>query len=167
MTSRKIFVFQYTQGHIVVEPLTKPLYQLHVEKGEGRGEKGGGEFGLLGARIHRLGYPRGFPLGLSWRWIQIPSAHWTTYSGQFRAKPGIPPLPAAAASQALLHHLCLPRLSRTGQKSQLVCVAIQFIERERREKKRGGGAGWGQGGEGEGNKKTRLNGWFLLSFYRK
>ena len=120
------------------------------------------QFGLLGVQIHRLEYPRGFPLGLSWRWIQIPFARWTTYSGQFRAKPGIPPLPAPAASRALLHHLCLPRLSRTGQKSQLVSIPIQFSEREKKNC-------LGVGVEGRGNEKKKklLNGWFLLLFGRK
>ena len=111
----KICLSIYLRTHYctAIDKTTDQL--LHVETSEE-----GGKFGLLGVRIHRLEYPRGFPLGLSWRWIQIPFAHWTTYSGQFRAKPGIPPLPAPAASQALHHHLCLPRLSRTGKKKKKV-----------------------------------------------
>lgn len=97
-----------------------------------RGKK---KLGLLGVQIHRLEYPRGFPLGLSWRWIQIPCAHWTTYSGQFRAKPGIPPLPAPAASRALLHHLCSPRLRRNRTKKS-VCIPIQCAFKDLEKKKK-------------------------------
>lgn len=147
MTRRKIFV--HPRAHYCIATDKTTLSAPRGKRWRAAGEEGwgGGRGGLLGVRIHRLEYPRVFPLGLSWRWIQIPFAHWTTYSGQFRAKPGIPPLPAAAASRALLHHLCLPRLSRTGQKSQLVCIAIQLIER-------GGGEGGLVRGR-EGKKEIR------------
>lgn len=135
--------------------IDKPTDQLqHMEKKRKEGWLK--KFGLLGAQTHRLEFPRGFPLGLSWRWIQIPSAHWTTYSGQFRAEPGILPLPAPAASRALLHHLCLPRLSITGQKES-VRLDSQTVHWKREGKKQTNLIGaWGLEIETK-------NGWFFFS----
>lgn len=94
MTSRKIFVFQYTQGHIVVEPLTKPLYQLHVEKGEGRGEKGG----RLAYLVHEY---------IDW---DIQGASLSVYHGdESKSHPHIEPLTVASSVQNLGFLLCLRR----------------------------------------------------------
>ena len=58
------------EGHTIISQLTKLPVSSSTEKQVKTGSKKQTkkpQSGLLGVQIHRLEYPRGFPLGLSWR----------------------------------------------------------------------------------------------------